>query len=55
MKDIQNKQIKDLKKKSKTSEDIVHMAQEQITALTDTYINEAEKIFTLKQNELLGK
>lgn len=55
LKDIQNKYIKSLKKKSSVSEDTIHQAQEQIIAITDSYVKEAERILTAKQNELLGK
>lgn len=55
MKDIQNTQIKKLKKQAKVSEDDLHNCQAQITALADMYIVQAEKLMEVKQNELLGK
>lgn len=55
IKDIQYKHIKSLKKKSNVSEDLIHSAQDQIVAIADSYVNEADKILTTKQNELLGK
>lgn len=55
LRDIQNKQVKNLKKRTNVSEDIIHAAQEQIIAIADSYISEAEKILASKENELLGK
>lgn len=55
LRDIQNKLIKSLKKKDNVSEDTIFSAQEQIGAIADSYIKEAERILTAKQNELLGK
>lgn len=55
IRDIQNKQIKSLKKKKTVSEDVIHSVQEQIVAIADSYISDAERILTAKQNELLGK
>lgn len=55
LRDIQNKYIKTLKKnQSNVSDDIIHSAQEQVVAITETYMDEAEKILIAKQNELLG-
>lgn len=55
LKDVQNKEIKSLKKKTGISEDVIHSAQQQIMAITDSYVSEAEKLLLAKQNELLGK
>ncbi|GJQ71486.1 hypothetical protein Trydic_g11203 [Trypoxylus dichotomus] len=55
IKDAQNKQIKGLKKKQSISEDIVKQTEQQIIALADFYINEAQTIYNSKCNELLNK
>lgn len=54
IRDTQNKQIKSLKKKENVSKDVLHSIEEQLVALADTYIVEAEKVLETKQNELLG-
>lgn len=55
MRDVQNKQAKMLKRKDKLSEDVARRADQQITAIADTYIAQAEMILKSKQNELIGK
>lgn len=54
IKDIQNTNIKKLKKQSEISKDDVFAVQSQIGAIADKYITEADKILQLKQKELLG-
>lgn len=54
IKDVQNSQIKKLKKKDDLSKDDVFAIQNQVTAIADKYIAEGEKILATKQNELLG-
>ena len=54
--DIQNRYIREVKKKEKeVSSDLAHSVQLQIHAMTEQFVNEAEKIMIEKQNELLGK
>lgn len=55
LREIQNRHVKSLKKRSNVSEDAIHAAQEQIVAITDSFIKEAENILSTKQNELLSK
>lgn len=56
IKDIQNNTIKKVKKQSDgTSKDDIFNIQNQLTAIADKYIAEAEKILTAKQNELIGE
>ncbi|XP_025417015.1 ribosome-recycling factor, mitochondrial [Sipha flava] len=54
IKGIQNKNIKSLKDNDTLSTDLVHDLQNQITALADKYVSEAERIMEEKQNELKG-
>uniref|UniRef100_A0A1B0AVT3 Ribosome-recycling factor, mitochondrial n=1 Tax=Glossina palpalis gambiensis TaxID=67801 RepID=A0A1B0AVT3_9MUSC len=54
IKDIQNNVIRKLKKKENISKDDVYAMQTQITAISDKYICEAEKLLQSKQKELLG-
>lgn len=54
IKDVQNSQIKKLKRKDDLSKDDVFAIQTQVTAIADKYIAEGEKILSTKQNELLG-
>lgn len=53
IKDIQNSNIKKLKKQSDISKDDIFTVQNQITAIADKYIEEADKILQQKQKELL--
>nr|CAG4649693.1 EOG090X0DUK [Scapholeberis mucronata]SVE93887.1 EOG090X0DUK [Scapholeberis mucronata] len=54
--DIQNRYIREVKKKEKeVSSDLAHSVQQQIHALTEQFVSEAEKVMIDKQNELLGK
>ncbi|XP_065349395.1 ribosome-recycling factor, mitochondrial [Cloeon dipterum] len=55
IKDVQNKHIRSLKKASNVPEDTVFAAQQQITAMADKYVGEAEKMLQVKQAELIGK
>jgi len=55
IRDAQNKQFKNLKKKEGVSIDTVRNAEQQIIAIADTFIADAEKIMESKQQELLGK
>lgn len=55
VKDVQNTQIKKLKKQDKIPEDDLHSCQNQVTAMGDRIIVEAEKLMEMKQSELLGK
>lgn len=53
--DIQNRYIREVKKKEKeVSSDLAFSVQQQIHALEEQYVKEAEKIMLAKQNELLG-
>lgn len=54
IRDVQQKQIKALKRKEGLSEDTNRQLQQQLIAIADTYISEAEKILESKQKELLG-
>lgn len=54
IKDVQNSEIKKLKRKDELSKDDVFSIQSQVTALADKYIAEGEKILTTKQHELMG-
>lgn len=54
--DVQNKYIREVKKKEKeVSSDLAHSVQQQIHTISEQYVSEAEKIMIAKQNELLGK
>lgn len=52
---MQIKHTKTIKKKTGISEDTVRSAEQQIIAIADTFIDEAQKILDSKQNELIGK
>lgn len=54
IKDTQNNTIKKVKNRSELAKDDVFNIQNQITALADTYIKQAEKILESKNAELLG-
>lgn len=54
IKDIQNGSIKKLKKQTDISKDDMFSVQNQVTAVAEKYIAEAEKILQAKQKELLG-
>ncbi|KZS05975.1 ribosome-recycling factor, mitochondrial isoform X2 [Daphnia magna] len=54
--DIQNKYIREVKKKEKeVSSDLAHSVQQQIHSMAELYVSEGEKVMIDKQNELLGK
>ncbi|XP_015608513.1 ribosome-recycling factor, mitochondrial [Cephus cinctus] len=55
IKDIQNKEIKKIKKKTELSQDLSRNVQGQIQTLADKYVSEAEKILEAKTKELLGE
>lgn len=54
IKDVQNNQIKKLKRMTEISTDENHSIQSQVTAIADKYITEAEKLLEAKQSELIG-
>lgn len=55
IRDVQNRFIKDAKKQKDTlSEDLVFHTQQQIIALADEHILQAEKLMVAKQTELVG-
>jgi len=54
LKDVQNNQLKILKKNEQTSEDLLFSVQSQVTELTHQYVTEAEKLLKAKAAELLG-
>ncbi|KAH8398706.1 hypothetical protein KR222_004683 [Zaprionus bogoriensis] len=54
IRDIQNAQIRKLKKQTDISKDDAYAAQTQVTAIADKYIAEADKLLASKQKELLG-
>lgn len=54
IKDIQNNSVKKLKKQTDISKDDIFAVQNQIGAIADKYITEADKLLQSKQKELLG-
>lgn len=54
IKDVQNNTIKKLKKQSDVSQDDSMIIQNQLKAITDKYLQQAEKLLETKQSELLG-
>lgn len=54
VKDAQNDHLKKLKGNKEISSDLNHQLQSQVTAIADTYIIEADKLFQTKQGELLA-
>ncbi|XP_025208363.1 ribosome-recycling factor, mitochondrial [Melanaphis sacchari] len=54
IKELQNKNIKLLKDNDTLATDLVHTMQDQITALADKYVLEAQRIMEEKQSELKG-
>lgn len=57
IRDTQNKFLKELKRKEKEglSEDTVHLMSEQIKHFGDQFVEASEKLFRLKETELLGE
>lgn len=55
IRDIQNAQIRKLKKQTDVAKDDVFAAQAQVTAIADKYIAEADKLLVSKQKELTGE
>ncbi|RZC34593.1 ribosome-recycling factor, mitochondrial, partial [Asbolus verrucosus] len=54
VRDVQTKQVKNLKKKDKISQDVARNAELQIISIADGFISQAEKILESKQKELTG-
>lgn len=54
VRDVQIKFVKQVKRKDKVSEDVVRSVEQQIVAIADQYIAQAEGILNKKQAELLG-
>ncbi|KAK9881999.1 hypothetical protein WA026_018850 [Henosepilachna vigintioctopunctata] len=54
IREVQNRYSKGLKKKEGASEDLSRNIEQQLKALTDQYVSEAEQILNSKQKELLG-
>lgn len=54
LKDIQNKQLKNLENNSDINEDAFYRLKAQVEGLCHQHIQEAEKILKSKQSELLG-
>ncbi|KAF4517799.1 hypothetical protein B566_EDAN003004 [Ephemera danica] len=55
VKDVQNKFLRNVKKKSDVSEDLSHDVQSQVITIADQYVEQADKMLHSKQSELLGK
>lgn len=55
IKDVQVKHIKGLKKKQNISEDVIAQTEQQIIALANVHIGQAQAIYDSKCNELLNK
>ncbi|XP_050312255.1 ribosome-recycling factor, mitochondrial isoform X2 [Anthonomus grandis grandis] len=55
VRDVQVKHIKQIKRQEKLSEDLARSAEQQIIAIADQFISEAEGILNSKQSELLGE
>lgn len=51
---VQIKHIKGLKKKEGVSVDVLRSVEQQIVAIADNYITEAESVTKSKQAELVG-
>ncbi|CAG9763269.1 unnamed protein product [Ceutorhynchus assimilis] len=54
VRDVQNKYVKQVKRQDKVSEDLARNVEQQIVALADQFIAEAESMLNKKQTELLG-
>lgn len=54
IKESQNLMVKKLKKQDKVPEDDLHMCQNQLTALSEKFIEQADKLLDAKSKELLG-
>lgn len=54
IKDVQNGHVRKLKNQKEISIDLSHTVQNQIVAIADEFIVEAEKLLQTKQNELLA-
>lgn len=54
IKDVQNNHVRKVKNNKEISIDLNHQVQNQITAIADNYITQADKLLQTKQNELLA-
>ena len=54
IKDAQNKHVKQLKKKQNISDDVIRSSEQQVVAMSNTFVEEAKSIFDSKVRELLG-
>ncbi|XP_066148205.1 ribosome-recycling factor, mitochondrial [Euwallacea fornicatus] len=54
VRDVQMKNVKQIKKKDKVSEDLVRSVEQQIVVIADQFIAQAESVLHRKQVELLG-
>lgn len=54
IKDAQNEMIRKVKNNTEISQDDNHAIQGQLTEIANEYVSQAEKIFDIKQNELLN-
>lgn len=54
IKDAQNEVIRKVKNNTEISQDDNHAVQGQLTEMANEYVTQAEKIFDIKQNELLN-
>lgn len=53
--DIRNQHIRELKKKTDVSRDLMFRAENYIGAIQKEYVQKAEQILKTKQKELLGE
>lgn len=54
IKDVQNKNLRNIKKQENISKDLQHSVAAQIGVIADKYVAEAEQVYTIKHSELLG-
>lgn len=55
IRDVQLKQMKSLKKQDKLSQDVIRSTEQQVIAIADSFIAQAQEILDSKQKELTGK
>lgn len=55
MKDVQNENLKKIKKQDGVSEDLIFNVTKQISAMCEEYQVEAKNVYEAKHNELIGK
>ncbi|XP_018569796.1 ribosome-recycling factor, mitochondrial [Anoplophora glabripennis] len=55
IRDVQIKYVKQVKRKDKISEDTLRSVENQLIAIADNFIAEAEKMLENKKSELIGK